>query len=193
MKKNFICSKKSVRTFKSRIEPYFLSHAERGKTFWIREFLAGMRLCRACGATPFRLPIPIFNFGGGGEIRTLDALRHAAFPRRWNKPLSDASKGSICDKQTRARAINSFRPGYPLVSALCRRLLSRPIMKVCRPYHSLLLPLTHSPHASRARQRSEACRLSPAPAGKRRCRCSLIFAEVVLQDLHSYIAAASHS
>ena len=23
---------------------------------------------RACGATPFRLPIPIFNFGGGGEI-----------------------------------------------------------------------------------------------------------------------------
>jgi hypothetical protein len=23
-----------------------------------------MRLCRACGATPFRLPIPISNFGG---------------------------------------------------------------------------------------------------------------------------------
>src|SRR3989344_5732137 len=44
MKKNFICSKKSVRTFKLKIEPYFLSHAERGKTFWIREFLAGMRL-----------------------------------------------------------------------------------------------------------------------------------------------------
>ena len=64
MKKNFICSKKSVRTFKLRIEPSFLSHAERGKTFWIREFLAGMRLCRACGATPFRLPIPISNFGG---------------------------------------------------------------------------------------------------------------------------------
>src|SRR3989338_4700941 len=64
MKKNFICSKKSVRTFKLRIEPSFLSHAERGKTFWIREFLAGMRLCRACGATPFWLPIPIFNFGG---------------------------------------------------------------------------------------------------------------------------------
>src|SRR3990170_8460288 len=64
MKKNFICTKKSVRTFKLRIEPSFLSHAERGKTFWIREFLAGMRLCRACGATPFRLPIPIFNFGG---------------------------------------------------------------------------------------------------------------------------------
>src|SRR3989344_942217 len=31
---------------------------------------------------------------GGGEIRTLDALRHAAFPRRWNKPLSDASNRS---------------------------------------------------------------------------------------------------
>jgi len=41
-----------------------LPHAERGKPFWIREFLAGMRLCRACGATPFRLPIPIFNFSG---------------------------------------------------------------------------------------------------------------------------------
>src|SRR3989344_4265483 len=74
MKKNFICSKKSVRTFKLRIEPSFLSHAERGKTFWIQEFLAGMRLCRACGATPFRLPIPIFNFGGGGRIRTSDTL-----------------------------------------------------------------------------------------------------------------------
>src|SRR3989338_5338377 len=40
------------------------SHAEREKPFWIRDFLAEMRLCRACGATPFRLPIPIFNFGG---------------------------------------------------------------------------------------------------------------------------------
>src|SRR3989344_9077806 len=74
MKKNFICSKKSVRTFKLRIEPSFLSHAERGKPFWMREFLAGMRLCRACGATPFRLPIRIFNFGGEGEIRTLGTL-----------------------------------------------------------------------------------------------------------------------
>ena len=74
MKKNFICSKKSVRTFKLRIEPSFLSHAERGKTFWIREFLAGMRLCRATGATPFRLPIPIFNFGGDGGIRTLEGF-----------------------------------------------------------------------------------------------------------------------
>src|SRR3989344_3514199 len=74
MKKNFIYSKKSVRTFKLRIEPSFLSHAERGKTFWIREFLAGMRLCRACGATPFRLPIPISNFGGRGEIRTRDPV-----------------------------------------------------------------------------------------------------------------------
>ena len=70
MKRNFIYSKKSVRTLKFWVEPYFLSHAERGKTFWIREFLAGMRLCRRFAPTPFRLPIPIFNFGGGGEIRT---------------------------------------------------------------------------------------------------------------------------
>lgn len=27
-----------------------------------------MRLCRACGATPFRLPIPILNFGGVGGL-----------------------------------------------------------------------------------------------------------------------------
>ena len=74
MKKNFICLKKSVRTFKLRIEPSFLSHAERGKPFQIREFLAGMRLCRAFGATPFRLPIPIFNFGGEGEIRTRERI-----------------------------------------------------------------------------------------------------------------------
>src|SRR3989344_834505 len=86
MKKNFICSKKSVRTFKLRIEPSFLSHAERGKTFWIREFLAGMRLCRACGATPFRLPIRIFNFGGGGEIRTHGALRHSCFQDKCDRP-----------------------------------------------------------------------------------------------------------
>ncbi len=97
MKKNFICSKKSVRTFKLRTEPYFLSHAERGKTFWIREFLAGMRLCRACGATPFRLPIPIFNFGGEGGIRTLDTdltpynrLATCRF-----RPLSHLSKYSL--------------------------------------------------------------------------------------------------
>ena len=74
MKKNFICTKKSVRTSKLRIKPSFLSHAERGKTFWIREFLAGMRLCRRFAPTPFRLPIPIFNFGGGGRIRTSDTL-----------------------------------------------------------------------------------------------------------------------
>src|SRR3989344_7197035 len=64
MKKNFICTKKSVRTFKLRIEPSFLSHAERGKTFWIREFLAGMRLCRSCGATQFRLQNAISISGG---------------------------------------------------------------------------------------------------------------------------------
>src|SRR3989338_3975339 len=74
MKKNFICTKKSVRTSKLRIKPSFLSHAERGKTFWIREFLAGMRLCRRFAPTPFRLPIPIFNFGGEGEIRTREGF-----------------------------------------------------------------------------------------------------------------------
>ncbi len=57
----------------TKFEP-FLSHAERGKTFWIREFWAGMRLYRVCGATPFLAGIRILNFGGGGEIRTLETL-----------------------------------------------------------------------------------------------------------------------
>ena len=74
MKRNFIYSKKSVRTLLLKLEPYFLSHAERGKTFWIREFLAGMRLCRREAMTPFRLPIPISNFGGSERIRTSDTL-----------------------------------------------------------------------------------------------------------------------
>src|SRR3989338_6675609 len=91
MKRNFIYSKKSVRTFRLRIEPSFLSHAERGKTFWIREFLAGMRLGGRFAPPPFRLPIPIFNFGGGGEIRTHGALRHSCFQDRCTKPLCDAS------------------------------------------------------------------------------------------------------
>ena len=55
-----------------------MSHAERGKTFWIREFLAGMRLCRRFAPTPFRALIPISNFGGGGEIRTHGTLSGTA-------------------------------------------------------------------------------------------------------------------
>ena len=74
MKKNFICSKKSVRTFKLRIEPYFLSHAERGESLQNQDFLGGIHLCRRFAPTPFRLPIPIFNFGGERGIRTLGDL-----------------------------------------------------------------------------------------------------------------------
>ena len=70
MKRNFIYSKKSVRTLLLKLEPYFLSHAERGEPFQIQDFLGGIHLCRHFVPTPFRLPIPIFNFGGGGGIRT---------------------------------------------------------------------------------------------------------------------------
>ncbi len=66
--------KKVGSNFQIKDRTVLLSHAERGKSFQIREFLAGMRLCRACGATPFRLPIPIFNFGGSGRIRTSDTV-----------------------------------------------------------------------------------------------------------------------
>ncbi len=41
MKKIFIRSKKSARTFKLRIEPYFLSHAERGESFQNQDFVGG--------------------------------------------------------------------------------------------------------------------------------------------------------
>src|SRR3989338_1767111 len=64
MKKNSICSKKSVRTLLLKLEPYFLSHAERGESLQIQDFLGGIHLCRHFVPTPFRLPIPIFNFGG---------------------------------------------------------------------------------------------------------------------------------
>src|SRR3989344_8447586 len=59
MKKNFICSKKSVRTFKLRIEPYFLSHAERGKPFWILDSAGGMHQCAESGGAP---PFSVFFF-----------------------------------------------------------------------------------------------------------------------------------
>ena len=74
MKRNFIYSKKSVRTLLLKLEPYFLSHAERGEPFQIQDFLGGIHLCRHFVPTPFRLPIPISNFGGEGGIRTPDAL-----------------------------------------------------------------------------------------------------------------------
>src|SRR3989338_8515191 len=91
MRKMLICSKKSVRTLKFLIEPYFLSHAERGKPFWILDSAGIQPQCRAFGATAFLARIRILNFGGGGEIRTHGALRHSCFQDRCTKPLCDAS------------------------------------------------------------------------------------------------------
>ena len=73
MKRNFIYSKKSVRTLLLKLEPYFLSHAERGEPFQIQDFLGGIHLCRHFVPTPFRLPIPIFNFGGG-DVRKFEPV-----------------------------------------------------------------------------------------------------------------------
>ena len=64
MKRNFIYSKKSVRTFKLRIEPSFLSHAERGEPFQIQDFLGGIHLCRHFVPTPIRLQNAISISGG---------------------------------------------------------------------------------------------------------------------------------
>lgn len=66
----------------------------RGKTFWIREFLAGMRLYQCFAPTLFLLLAPIFNFGGvywtkfeciSGKIRRIltndTCASHAPFGR----------------------------------------------------------------------------------------------------------------
>ena len=64
MKRNFIYSKKSVRTLLLKLEPYFLSHALRGEPFQIQDFLGGIQNRRHFVPTAFLLPIPISNFGG---------------------------------------------------------------------------------------------------------------------------------
>src|SRR3989344_6029648 len=74
MKKFFICLKKSVRTFKLRIEPYFLSHALRGEPFQIQDFLGEIQNRRHFVPTIFLVPNPISFFGGEGGIRTLDTV-----------------------------------------------------------------------------------------------------------------------
>ena len=74
MKKIFIRSRKSVRTFKSRIEPYFLSHAERGESLWIQDFVGGMQKRRRFAAAPLGFPKRIPENCGEGEIRTLGTL-----------------------------------------------------------------------------------------------------------------------
>jgi hypothetical protein len=43
---------------------YGLSHAERGEPFQIQDFVRGIHLCQYFAPTPFRLLIPISNFGG---------------------------------------------------------------------------------------------------------------------------------
>jgi hypothetical protein len=104
MKKIFICSKKSVRTFKLRIEPYFLSHAERGESFQIQDFVGGMQNRRRFAPTifsasetlfrkfaeagRFELPMPCdmlpfsdIKQSRGYGIRTREGFHLATFPR----------------------------------------------------------------------------------------------------------------
>src|SRR3989344_1155314 len=73
--KNFFGnSKKSVRTFKLRIEPYFLSHAERGESLQNQDFVGGMQNRRRFAPTIFLVLKPFSKNCGGGEIRTLETL-----------------------------------------------------------------------------------------------------------------------
>src|SRR3989344_1085512 len=69
MKKNFICSKKSVRTFKSRIEPYFLSHAECGESLQNQDFVGGDQNIGRSAPAKFWCDVCIPILGGGGGIR----------------------------------------------------------------------------------------------------------------------------
>src|SRR3989344_5270609 len=73
--KNFFGnSKKSVRTFKLRIEPYFLSHAERGESLQNQDFVGGMQNRRRFAPTIFLVQKPFSKNCGEGEIRTHGAL-----------------------------------------------------------------------------------------------------------------------
>src|SRR3989338_1216943 len=73
--KNFFGnSKKSVRTFKLRIEPYFLSHAERGESLQNQGFVGGVQNRRRVAPAIFLVQKPFSKICGGREIRTLEGL-----------------------------------------------------------------------------------------------------------------------
>src|SRR3989344_5171980 len=73
--KNFFGnSKKSVRTFKLRIEPYFLSHAERGESLQNQDFVGGMQNRRRFAPTIFLVQKPFSKICGGWRIRTSGTL-----------------------------------------------------------------------------------------------------------------------
>src|SRR3989344_7114597 len=79
MKIFFICSKKSVRTLKFTIEPYFLSHAERGKS-WRGLGLAGIQPNhRRFAPTHFFAGILISFSCGGQRSRTSKGLLPIVF------------------------------------------------------------------------------------------------------------------
>src|SRR3990167_8169400 len=87
--KNFFGnSKKSVRTLKSKIEPYFLSHAERGESLQNQDFVGGMQNRRRFAPTIFLVLKPFSKICGGGRIRTSDTFRYGGFQDRCFRPLS---------------------------------------------------------------------------------------------------------
>src|SRR3989338_10195130 len=58
MKRNFIYSKKSVRTLLLKLEPYFLSHAERCESLQNQDFVGGMQNRRRFAPTIFLVQKP---------------------------------------------------------------------------------------------------------------------------------------
>lgn len=82
-------------------------------------------------------------FGGGGEIRTLEALRLGGFQDRWNKPLSDSSK--------RSKTIDVFwittSDYFKVFVYICKRL-----WVACRPTAT-----THTPPAPASFSTRAAC------------------------------------
>ena len=96
MKKFFICLKKSVRTFKLRIEPSFLSHALRGEPFQIQDFVGGIQNRRHFVPTIFLHPNPI-SFSGGLYctkfeliLKAILMIRNTSVPRSASAPLCEA-------------------------------------------------------------------------------------------------------
>jgi hypothetical protein len=74
MKRNFICSKKSVRTFKLRIEPYFFEPRGAWKNLLNSGILGGNAFVSALRADPISASDSDFQFWRRGGIRTPDAV-----------------------------------------------------------------------------------------------------------------------
>src|SRR3989344_7292386 len=90
MKRNFIYSKKSVRTLLLKLEPYFLSHAERGESLQNQDFVGGMQNRRRFAPTIFLVLKPFSKNCGGYRTRTCKGFLPLVF-KTSSIPLGEPS------------------------------------------------------------------------------------------------------